>query len=44
MIMAMKGESIGEVTSKPLKKRTWLLKSEFVHDPQDNVDENNIIY
>ena len=26
-------ESIGEVTSKPLKKGTWLLKSGFVHDP-----------
>ena len=40
------GQSIGKVTSKPLKKRIWLLKSEFVlvHDPQDNVDENNIIY
>ena len=37
-------ESIGEVTSKPLKKGTWLLNSGFVHDPQDNVDENNIIY
>ena len=26
-------ESIGEVTLKPLKKDTWLLKSGFVHDP-----------
>ena len=26
-------ESIGEVTLKPLKKGTWLLKSGFVHDP-----------
>ena len=34
-------ESIGEVASKPLKKGTWLLKRGFVHDPQDNVDENN---
>ena len=34
-------ESIREVTSKSLKKGTWLLKSGFVHDPQDNVDENN---
>ena len=34
-------ESIGEVTSRPLKKSTWLLKSGFVLDPQDNVDENN---
>ena len=28
-----KGESIGEVTSRPLKKGTWLLKSGFVLDP-----------
>ena len=34
-------ESIGEVTSRPLKKGTWLLKSGFVLDPQDSVDENN---
>ena len=25
-----------EVTSKPLKKGTWLLKSGFIHDPQDS--------
>ena len=37
-------ESIGEATSKPLKKGTWLLKSGFVHDLQDNVDENNQYY
>ena len=39
-----KDENIGEVTSKPLKKDTWLLKSGFVHDPQQNVDENNHYY
>ena len=37
-------DSIGEVTSKQLKKGTWLLKSGFVHDPQDNVDKNNQYY
>ena len=37
-------ESIGEGTSKALKKGTWLLKSGFVHDPQDNADENNQYY
>ena len=37
-------KSIGEVTSKPLKKGTRLLKSGFMHDPQDNVDENNKYY
>ena len=37
-------ESIGEVTSKALQKGTWLLKSGFVHDPQDNADENNQYY
>ena len=37
-------ESIGEVTSNALKKDTWLLKSGFVHDPLDNVDENNQYY
>ena len=37
-------DSIGELTLKPLKKGTWLLKSRFVHDPQDNVDENNQYY
>ena len=37
-------KSIGEVTSKPLKKGTWLLKSGFMHDPQDNVYENNKYY
>ena len=34
-------ESIEKVTSKSFKKGTWLLKNGFVHDPQDNVDENN---
>ena len=34
-------ESIEKVTSKPFKKGTWLLKNGFVHDPQDNEDENN---
>ena len=37
-------ESIEEITSKLLKKGSWLLKSGFVHDPQDNVDENNQYY
>ena len=36
-------ESI-EVTSKPLKKGTCLLKSGFVHNTQDNMDENNKYY
>ena len=33
-----------EVTSKLLKKGTWLLKSGFIHDPQDSLDENNKYY
>ena len=39
-----KDESIGEGTSKLLKKGTWLLKSGSVHDPQQNLDENNYYY
>ena len=34
-------ESIGEVTSKSLKKGTWSLKSGYLHD---NADENNQCY
>ena len=39
-----KDENIGEGTSKLLKKGTWLLKSGSVHDPQQNLDENNNYY
>ena len=33
-------ESQGTVTSKPLNKEVHLLKSEFIHDSQDNMDRN----
>ena len=39
-----KDQSVGEVTSKSLKKGTWLLKSRFVLEPQDNVNENDQYY
>ena len=39
-----KDQSVGEVTSKSLKKGTWLLKSRFVLQPQDNVNENDQYY
>ena len=37
-------ESEGTATSKPLKKRVYLLKSGFVHDSEDNMDINGQYY
>ena len=37
-------ESQRTVTSKPLDKEVHLLKSEFVHDSQDNMDTNGQYY